>query len=80
MSNVFIVFYSIFFFYHMMHNKDNQFIINWCCWAKEEEYSDDEETQGFKSGSGKGNELKEIGKNNGLDYAVLFEQEAMSIN
>lgn len=28
MSNMFIVFYSWFFFYHMVHNRDNQLIIN----------------------------------------------------
>lgn len=50
MSNVFIAFYAIFFFYHMMHNKDSQFIINWCWCAKEEEYSDDEENQGVSFG------------------------------
>lgn len=30
MSNMFIVFYFVFLFYHMLQNKDNQWIIN-CC-------------------------------------------------
>jgi hypothetical protein len=66
----------------MMQNQDSQFIINLCCCAEEEEYSDDEgakEEQDNELAS-QGNEMEEIRKKSKLDYAVLFEQEAMSIN
>ena len=82
MSILFVLFYWVFFFYNMLQNKDNKFIINLCCWAKEEEYSDDEEDKYIKDDE-KGNstnEMEEIRKANKLDYAVLFEQEAMSIH
>lgn len=74
----------------MMHNKDNQFIINSCCCAKEEEYSDDDEAdqEALNNNDSEATELKsdhgggkgDMRKDNGLDYAVLFEQEAMNIN
>ena len=82
MSNLFIAFYGVFFFYHMLQNRDSQFIINCCCCADEDEYSDDEETNEEidNESLNKGKEMNEIRKANKLDYAVLFEQEAMSIN
>mmetsp|Transcript_11996 Transcript_11996/g.10594 ORF Transcript_11996/g.10594 Transcript_11996/m.10594 type:complete len:141 (-) Transcript_11996:23-445(-) len=81
MSNLFIIFYCIFFFYHMLHNRDSQFIINSCCCAEEDEYSDDDiDNTKDEENSNKGKEMDEIRKANNLDYAVLFEQEAMSIN
>ncbi len=82
MIKLFIVFYCVFFFYHMMRNKDSQFIISWCWCAKEEEYSDDDEPSLSKDQEdpAKSNEMDEIRKANQLDYAVLFEQEAMSIS
>lgn len=82
MSNLFVVFYCVFFFYHTLQNKDSQFIINCCCCAKEEEYSDDEDTKLSRDEEKAlaGNEMEEMRKANKLDYAVLFEQEAMSIH
>ena len=81
MSILFVVFYWVFLLVQIFKS-DTDFIINFWCWAKEEEYSDDEEDRNTKDDE-KGNltnEMEEIRKANKLDYAVLFEQEAMSIH